>query len=193
MAVCPSRRWRSGLVRPVSRSATRRPTSRRSAARSRKYASSTPARRSACSDPIDCLDRGGAVCNGGQRRLEDPGIPREQCLGLEDRTDLLARPTGRFASQRVELSRRGGHRGSQPVGLDREIERPRATLRGLRRTDRLHPQKASDGRAGRSGSTNEKASGHRSGGQPTTSARVARSNADDVAPGSWWPMLRSPR
>ncbi len=205
---CPSARHRSGLRSPRRSAATRRPTSRTSAARSRKKSSSTPARPSAW-PRRDAHDR----VSGTARRqrpgrtpvCQDARVACEQGLCLEDRADLLTGAACRLVGQlrQVVGSRLEGRSKSGSFGrLGQLPGRHQRARRGSSRpadTTRSERPTPTPGAAGPADEHRSRRPGpghsprHPLQSLPTTSASARIRRAAEVAPGSWWPIDRSPR
>ena len=158
--------------------------------------------------PQDRLVGRRAAGDEGEGRTDDARVAREQRLGLEDRADLLAGSRRGLDRQRFEL----GRAAIEGVGrVDRARQRPSRARGRFPRADR-RPRRAAraarppaGARSPRPGSRHVRRgwcapwsagpdpdrAGQRAPAAASASARNSR--ADDVAPGSWCPIDRSPR
>ena len=107
--------------------------------------------------PIDRLRGRRSALDQRQCRLDDPRVAGEECLGFEDRTDLLARPAGGLSREGVELVGGRGERREEPLAFHGRVasrraasdrrwstrgSARRAARRGMRRGDRRNPQES---------------------------------------------------
>ena len=161
----------------------------------------------------DRLAGGRARLDQGEGRPDDAGVAREQRLRLEDGADLLA-GTGRgLDGQRLELGRAAVERGAsracsgRRVGRGRSRRGPAATTWAMTADDRAARPTPTPGEPARPirivapwrgpepGSCGQPASelGAGRAASAVASASARSRSAADVAPGSWWPIDRSPR
>ncbi len=132
-----------------------------------------------------------------ERRADDPRIPGEQGLGLEDRADLVPGPQRDLAGQRLEVGRpRCRARPASRVALRRRVGRRRgapatpvagACPFGSGATSSRRPSPTPGEPARPTRTLRVMVVEPRRPAQPavTVSARARSSRADDVAPGSW--------
>jgi hypothetical protein len=157
--------------------------------------------------PVDRLLGGRTLIDRDHRRIDDARVAREHRLGLEDRADLLAGTTRRLLGERRQLGGRGLERIREPHALRRRIGARGCARR--QRPDRCRPacgcdpQSAPQPDTGRPRTPDDRRPRHVRGQAvaaaaselpaAAVSASTVSSSVADVAPGSWWPTLRSPR